>query len=319
MVLVLRYSMVTTNYVKPTAVLMGEFVKMCTSLVGMAIVGAATGDPAQSILLDLKAAAEPKGLVKMSIPAILYLIQNNLLFFAMANVDAGLYQVTYQLKTLTTAGCSVLMLNKVVTKTQWLALLALSIGVSICQYKPSVSTFHATDEDKVAGMLALIAACFTSSIAGVYTEMMLKQSAVSLWSRNIQLAVWSLVTGGGALMLSSDGAKIVQDGFFYGYTPVVWLVVLLQGATGILVALVMKYADNIVKNFSVAMATAIATVASIPLFGTWPTNHFVVGMTFVFASMWVYANNGTTTPPSSDDSANKSDPKMLDQVKVAEV
>ena len=54
-------------------------------------------------------------------------------------------------------------------------------------------------------------------------------------------------------MLSSDGAKIVQDGFFQGYTPVVWLVVLLQGATGILVALVMKYADNIVSVSSSCM------------------------------------------------------------------
>merc|ERR1711865_371631 len=221
--------------------------------------------------------------------------------------DAGLYQVTYQLKTLTTAGCSVVMLNKAFTQKQWIALLVLSIGVSICQYKPSESSQVAPGEDKVSGMLALIAACFTSSIAGVYTEKMLKQSTVSLWSRNVQLAFWSILTGGVALFMSGDGTKIIEGGLFQGYTPVVWLVVLLQGATGILVALVMKYADNIVKNFSVAMATVIATIASIPLFGTWPTMFFVIGMTFVFASTWVYANNGPTTPPPSNDSANESE------------
>jgi len=105
MVLVLRYSMVTTNYIKPTAVLMGEVVKLCTSLIGMAIIGFTTGNPSASIKGDIIAAFEPHSLMLMSIPAILYLAQNNLLFFAMANVDAGLYQVTYQLKTLTTAGC----------------------------------------------------------------------------------------------------------------------------------------------------------------------------------------------------------------------
>merc|ERR1712166_474693 len=134
-----------------------------------------------------------------------------------------------------------------------------------------------------------------SVFASVYTEKMLKQSTVSLWSRNVQLAFWSILTGGVALFMSGDGTKIIEGGLFQGYTPVVWLVVLLQGATGILVALVMKYADNIVKNFSVAMATVIATIASIPLFGTWPTTFFVIGMTLVFFSMWIYATNGATT------------------------
>jgi len=311
MVLVLRYSMVTTTYIKPTAVLMGEVVKLCTSLIGMAIIGFTTGNPSASIKGDIIAAFEPHSLMLMSIPAILYLVQNNLLFFAMANVDAGLYQVTYQLKTLTTAGCSVVMLNKAFTQKQWIALLVLSIGVSICQYKPSESSQVAPGEDKVSGMLALIAACFTSSIAGVYTEKMLKQSTVSLWSRNVQLAFWSILTGGVALFMSGDGTKIIEGGLFQGYTPVVWLVVLLQGATGILVALVMKYADNIVKNFSVAMATVIATIASIPLFGTWPTTFFVIGMSLVFVSMWIYATNGATTSAGPAKVETDSDSQKL--------
>ena len=82
--------------------------------------------------------------------------------------------------------CSMVMLNKTFTSKQWIALLVLSIGVSICQYKPSESSQHVQGEDKVrhfdspvstgpelsahmcqvSGMLALIAACFTSSIAG---------------------------------------------------------------------------------------------------------------------------------------------------------
>merc|ERR1712166_1657238 len=81
MVLVLRYSMVTTTYIKPTAVLMGEVVKLCTSLIGMAIIGFTTGNPSASIKGDIIAAFEPHSLMLMSIPAILYLVQNNLLFF----------------------------------------------------------------------------------------------------------------------------------------------------------------------------------------------------------------------------------------------
>ena len=45
--------------------------------------------------------------------------------------------------------CSMVMLGKTFTPKQWFALLVLSIGVSICQYKPSESSQHAPGEDKV--------------------------------------------------------------------------------------------------------------------------------------------------------------------------
>ncbi len=38
------------------------------------------------------------------------------------------------------------------------------------------------------------------------------------------------------------------QGFFYGYTPFVWYVVVLNATGGLLVALVIKYADNILKG-----------------------------------------------------------------------
>ena len=94
--------------------------------------------------------------------------------------------------------------------------------------------------------------------AGVYTGKVLKQSPVSLWVRNVQLAFWSILTGFIALYNSADYELAPRGGSLGSYTPIVWVVVVLQGATGILVALVMEYADNIMKNFSVAMATVRA-------------------------------------------------------------
>ena len=45
-------------------------------------------------------------------------------------------QVTYQLKILTTALFSVLMLRKTLSKLQWLSLLLLFLGVAIVQVGP---------------------------------------------------------------------------------------------------------------------------------------------------------------------------------------
>ena len=47
---------------------------------------------------------------------------------------------------------------------------------------------------------------------------------------------------------SSDWLLITTNGFFSGYTSVVWSVVMLQAVGGLVVAVVVKYADNILKG-----------------------------------------------------------------------
>lgn len=53
----------------------------------------------------------PIEIAKLSVPSFLYTVQNNLLYLALTNLDAATYQVCYQLKILTTALFSALMLQ----------------------------------------------------------------------------------------------------------------------------------------------------------------------------------------------------------------
>ena len=77
------------------------------------------------------------------IPSGLYTLQNNLLFIALSNLDAATYQVTYQLKILTTALFSVLMLGKKLDSYKWVSLVILMAGVSFVQVS-SINTFITT-------------------------------------------------------------------------------------------------------------------------------------------------------------------------------
>src|ERR1700760_1030696 len=74
---------------------------------------------------------------KLAIPAALYTFQNSLQYIAVSNLDAATFQVTYQLKILTTAIFSVTMLKRKLSLKQWTALLLLMFGVAVVSVLPS--------------------------------------------------------------------------------------------------------------------------------------------------------------------------------------
>ena len=82
-------------------------------------------------MLNEEIYAKPYDTSKLAIPSGLYAIQNNLLFVALSYLNAATYQVTYQLKILTTALFAVLILGKKIEKHQWLSLFMLAIGVAL--------------------------------------------------------------------------------------------------------------------------------------------------------------------------------------------
>lgn len=263
---------------------------------------------------------------KLGIPALLYTLQNSLQYIAASHLDASTLQITYQLKILTTALFSVLLLRRKLSARKWASLLLLAAGVTFVQvplatlaadleslrgvgsggswlpktfnswmgtdriadvpggiHKRS-ATYQGIDEDyrlrhprlnSTIGLLAVLVACITSGLAGVYFEMILKDnsrgrqpldgdrsSAASVWVRNTQLSFYSLFPALFIGVIFNDGAEISRYGFLAGWNWVVYVVVLLQAFGGILVSLVIKYADNIAKNFSTSIGIIISFIIS---------------------------------------------------------
>ena len=224
------------------------------------------------------------------VPSAVYLIQNNLLYVAASNLDVATYQITYQLKILTTAMFAVTMLNKKLISTQWISLLILIAGVAMVQLsdvKESKSSANVAEQSKMLGFTAALSACCLSGFAGVYFEKILKGSDVSVWMRNVQLALLSVPMG---LVTSyvSDGAKISEHGFFHGYDNFVWFTVAQNALGGLLVAVVVKYADNILKGFACSLAIIITCVASIFIFDFSLSLQFSVGAACVIGSIFLY-------------------------------
>ncbi|KIX99102.1 uncharacterized protein Z520_05563 [Fonsecaea multimorphosa CBS 102226] len=229
------------------------------------------------------------GFFKLLVPAVLYTLQNNLQFVAATNLDAATFQVTYQCKILTTASFAVLMLGQSLSAKKWLSLVILTAGVACVQIPSSTASANPQQGNYPVGIIAVAIACICSGFAGVYFEKVLKNGQnSSIWVRNIQLSIGCLAIAlTGALVW--DGQAIRENGFFQGYNSIVFATVCIQAAGGLIVAMVIKYADNILKGFATSLSIILSTIASIFIFNFVPTIYFLFGSILVFLATYLYS------------------------------
>ena len=253
---------------------------------------------------------QPMDTLKVAVPSIVYYIQNNLIYLGATHLDAATSQVTYQLKILTTALFSVIVLKKRLYSYQWLALVVLFFGVALVQLVQisKHSGSQSQEQNPTLGFFAVLMACVLSGFAGVYFEKILKSSSdVSLWIRNIQLSAIA-VPFGFIQVFVTDSNLVSEKGFFFGYTLLTWIVVVLQAQGGLIVAVVVKYADNILKGFATSLSIIIACVVSVYIFQFEITLQFVLGASLVIGSIFLYSK-----PPKSSDTTVFKLSKSLDK------
>jgi len=198
------------------------------------------------------------------------------------------------MKILTTAGFSVLLLHKSLNLNKWLSLLLLAVGVGIVQLQSvggggRESSAHPTNP--LAGFLAVLVACCTSGLAGVYFEMVLKNSQTDLWIRNVQLSLFSLIPAALPIIYDLSTSEYGLD-LFHNFGGWAWSTVFIQVFGGLITALVIKYADNILKGFATSLSIIISCLASVALFDFPLTFAFALGASVVLAATWMYNQSG---------------------------
>ncbi|BGP27890.1 UDP-galactose transporter [Rhodotorula toruloides] len=339
-----------------------------------------------------------EGVWKLAVLAALFCFQGNAQYVASGNLSVPLFQLAYQLKIPATAMCSVILLNRALTRQQWAALFVLTFGVGLVQLfsvtsSPSVqaaaaaaasasaaananssssldafAVHHDGGPNQALGLAAVVAACMSSGFASVYFERILKIASTpstatspdpsresshalsptlpssrqlllpeyqesqspslpspdsivpfgtpSLWIRNIQLSMFGLAVGFPVVLWEMRGCLGALDyeyldqgiwsraeyitrtalgGFFDGFDRALpWVVVFLQLTGGLLSALVMQHADNLLKCFSTSLSILLSVAASVILFSFHVTLGIFVGAILVLGATFAY------TSPSKD-------------------
>uniref|UniRef100_A0A914L452 Uncharacterized protein n=1 Tax=Meloidogyne incognita TaxID=6306 RepID=A0A914L452_MELIC len=178
------------------------------------------------------------------------------------------------------------------------------LGVAIVQsqYEPPASQ-SSKEQSFFVGMISVITMCISSAFAdmscrrtslryifgieGVYLEMVLKESSVNIWMQNIRLAIFGLFIGA-ILILVKDTRRISEEGLFVGFDFLVWVMTATNSLGGLLIAVVIKYADNILKAYAQAAAIVGAAFGSWLLFDFSPNNLFLFGTLMVAVSVYLY-------------------------------
>jgi len=277
-------------YLSSVAVFLAEASKLPICLVMTAWTTGGLGGCVEALRVDV--IGKPVETLKCLVPAVTYMIQNNLLFVALGNLDPPTYQVLYQTKTLFTALFSRWMFRRQLKPSQWWALVLLFLGTVL------VSDLHKKRRPAAAastslGLAAVLVAAVLSAGSGVYVESILKRGvssaeAASLWLRNVQLGIFAVPL---ALLpvLTKDFEQVRAYGMMQGVDGTVWLVVLLNSLGGLLVAATMKFADNIVKCFAAGLAIVISTLLSVPLFDFKLRPIFAVGSSVTVVATVLYS------------------------------
>lgn len=259
--------------------------------------------------LQMHVLNKPFDALKITIPALLYLFQNTLLYVALENLTAPIFQVTYQFKLVTTAIMSVVMLQRKYSSQQWICLVMISFGVAMVVLGESKDT---SEEDAakqghtnlLVGLFAVTCACMSSALAGVYFEKVLKKPAesnnddaaktppASLWMRNIQLAFYSVVIAAvqGWMQAKPEDDDGTQKSYLHGFNGWTWTLVILQAGGGLLVAAVIKYADNVLKGLATGVSVVFSSALSMLLFSTPLGMKFVVGACLILTAVWFFSN-----------------------------
>ncbi|KAG0071567.1 hypothetical protein BGZ92_004256, partial [Podila epicladia] len=144
------------------------------------------------------------------------------------------------------------------------------------------------------GLVAVLTSCVSSGFAGCYFEKILKGAEADMWVRNIQLGISGALFS--FLAMFYDRQKIYDGGLLQGYSTMTWIVVCNQALGGLLVAIVVKYADNILKGFATSLSIIISGIISVYFFDFEPSLQFQLGTLVVIMSTYLYGRPDAPIP-----------------------
>lgn len=307
-------------YNSATVVLFAELMKFFISLGGLW-----TEDP---YLVTFRKTFSLPQFLRYGVPAALYAVNNNIFLFVLTLITPSIFQLLLNLRVVWTGVVFKFILDRPITKQQWLAMFALIIGCILVQREqaqlaaakqvtdpsplspPSTSTLTTGNSNLVTSSFALSdlnPIALLSSEAGriffglcltvIYTFISTTASVVnevmiknsqSLHAANLQLYTYGIIFNVLGALFQASSSG---GSSFRGWSnPIVWAIFMSMSFSGLMVSRVMQKYDNIVKIFCVSVSNFLVYTFAVVNDGEPLSLIFVFSFVLVSAGAIMYQN-----------------------------
>lgn len=254
-------------------------------------------DPEVSIIANATCSPPPRSsIIRLAGLAVLYALQNNLLFAAMAHVNLATYHVLISLRIPFTAWLMHVALKRDFSKRQYGAIVCLVIGavssqVDILQLFSSSNDLSQVFTVTPSGLFYMLVSVVCASVASVVNENMLKDEAIgSLHAQNFLLYSWgsfinAILLGRRALFLVNSAGSLA---LYRGFNCFTWALVASLTCLGLVTSAVLKYADNMIRSLGYVGSIVMASALTSFCLGTALTPSFAIGAGLSCVGIWMY-------------------------------
>ena len=217
------------------------------------------------------------------VPAGLYAVQNLSALMAYQNLDALTFNVLNQTKTLSAAICCYFVMGRSQSLVQSAALVLLLLSALVMEGIVPLPGMSSSNDDSaspsnnnnsettkqwetrhlVNGVLPILLASFLSGLAGALSQQNLQKAGGGRnpYLFSMELCVASVLILTTSLAVSPDGKRILEQGFWQGWTPLTFIPIAVNSAGGIVVGLVTKYAGSVRKGFALIFGILLSGIA----------------------------------------------------------
>lgn len=273
------------SYSPEAALVVQESLKLLISWVLYLSSGA---DPSAGALSHVL--ANKKACLMYAIPALIYGIQNSIVFYALLYINPPTFQLFTQLKIVTTALAYRFYQKRPLTSVQWCAVLLLLVATVLGRSKgpaPAAGDDGPSGDATIIGLGMSLLYCVLSTISGTVREQLLKGSDMPMPFQNVVLYTWAVFFN----LLSAwcfAPEVLSPTGLVEGFGVMAWVVIINGAILGHITAAVAKYADNLVSAFAAAISLFLSTGLSVFFFGTQVTLLFFLGLCLTIISLFLY-------------------------------
>jgi len=253
--------------------------------------------------------------LRFLLPSVLYALNNNIYLVGLTMVPPPIWLILCSVRTAITASVYKFILKRDLTKWQFFGAFLIVSSIIVTKLPDLLNTKgQANDVPILAVVLAMFVSC-NSVTAAVYTEKLFKNKDQNKGGRSetfleqqFWLYFYGILVASVVHLISSGGSyygpsNLIEDfGKIFVESPsVFWLLAaaLFTGSIGgLVVASILKYLDNIVKEYSGSVANIMTALVSAYLFpDKFTFTPFVlVSLTLLLTGIFIYETKKAKAP-----------------------